>query len=178
MKLAGDFAVKNHVLTASGRKGLGWPLFAALIHCAMIAQPGSATAAEAARDPTLIQRENAQPGATDWQLTRVRLDKIDGFRCPWIEGYRSKQNVKAGESIDIMVSPDPPGKFKTAQLRRAASRLPRRKAAAMAKGTSASASTTWARLPATAAFISCSRARARARRSSALARATRMSASA
>ena len=60
--------------------------------------------------PGLIRDENAKPGADDWQLTRVRLDK-DGFRSPWIEGYCSKQSVKAGESIDIMVSTDPPRRF-------------------------------------------------------------------
>ena len=57
-------------------------------------------------------------------------------------------------------------------------RFPLRNAAAMARGISASASTTWARFRATWAFISCSRAVASARRSSAFARATRMSASA
>ncbi|MHC4398859.1 MAG: N,N-dimethylformamidase beta subunit family domain-containing protein [Planctomycetota bacterium] len=67
---------------------------------------------EPGRDATLIQRENARPGATDWQLTRVRLDKTDGFRSPWIEGYCSKQSVKAGEAIEIMVSTDPPQRFK------------------------------------------------------------------
>jgi len=71
-----------------------------------------ADAAEPApRDPKLIERENAKPGATDWQLTRVRLDKMDGFRCPWIEGYCSQQSVKAGETIQIMVSTDPPQRF-------------------------------------------------------------------
>lgn len=73
---------------------------------------GSSTRTEAAdRDPKLIERENARPGATDWQLTRVRLDGIDGFRCPWIEGYCSSQSVQAGESLDIMVSTDPPRRF-------------------------------------------------------------------
>ena len=57
-------------------------------------------------------------------------------------------------------------------------KFPSRKAAAMASGTSASAKTTPARLRATWAFISCSRAVAIARRSSAFARATRVSASA
>ncbi len=61
-------------------------------------------------DDNIIQRENRQPGATDWQLTRVRAD-ADGFRSPWIEGYCSKQSVEAGESIDIMVSTDPPRPF-------------------------------------------------------------------
>ncbi|MFH1267917.1 MAG: N,N-dimethylformamidase beta subunit family domain-containing protein [Planctomycetota bacterium] len=72
----------------------------------------AAAGAEPGRDPTLIERENAKPGATDWQLTRVRLDKSDGFRSPWIEGYCSKQSVKAGESIEIMVSTDPAHPFK------------------------------------------------------------------
>ncbi|MCR4416039.1 MAG: hypothetical protein NUV77_26790, partial [Thermoguttaceae bacterium] len=70
-----------------------------------------ATAAEPARAKSPIEIENAKPGAADWQLTRVRLDKIDGFRCPWIEGYCSKQSVRAGESIEIMISTDPPQKF-------------------------------------------------------------------
>src|SRR4051812_43823370 len=51
----------------------------------------------------LIAEENRKAGALDWQLTRVRAD-AGGFRSPWIEGYCSKQSVKAGESLDIMVS--------------------------------------------------------------------------
>ena len=58
-----------------------------------------------------IQVENRKPGATDWQLTRVRLDKSN-YRSPWIEGYCSKQSVLAGDALDIMVSTDPPVKFK------------------------------------------------------------------
>lgn len=57
-----------------------------------------------------IVQENRMPGATDWQLTRVRVDQ-DGFRSPWIEGYCSRQSVMAGETIDIMVSTDPPQPF-------------------------------------------------------------------
>ncbi len=60
----------------------------------------------------LIAEENLKPGSTDWQLTRVRLDKTGGFRSPWIEGYCSRQSVAAGETIDIMVSTDPPRPFK------------------------------------------------------------------
>ncbi|MHB1559662.1 MAG: N,N-dimethylformamidase beta subunit family domain-containing protein [Isosphaeraceae bacterium] len=59
----------------------------------------------------LIARENARPGALDWQLTRVRADG-PGFRSPWIEGYCSKQSVRAGESIDVMVSTRPVRKFR------------------------------------------------------------------
>ena len=35
-----------------------------------------------AAEPNLIQQENAREGATDWQLTRVRVDKTDGCRSP------------------------------------------------------------------------------------------------
>jgi hypothetical protein len=54
--------------------------------------------------------ENRHTGATDWQLTRVRVD-AQGFRSPWIEGYCSKQSVTNGETIDIMVSTNPPARF-------------------------------------------------------------------
>jgi hypothetical protein len=53
-----------------------------------------------------VQVENAREGATDWQLTRVRPDRA-GFRSPWIEGYASRQSVRAGGAIDLMVSTDP-----------------------------------------------------------------------
>jgi len=69
-----------------------------------------ATTPDRVPDPKLISEENKKTGATDWQLTRVRADK-DGFRSSWIEGYCSKQSVRAGEVIDIMVSTDPPRRF-------------------------------------------------------------------
>jgi hypothetical protein len=68
-----------------------------------------ASASYATAQPTSnpITRENAYEGATDWQLTRVRMNRSDGIRNPSIEGYCSKQSVFAGESIDIFVSTDP-----------------------------------------------------------------------
>jgi hypothetical protein len=57
-----------------------------------------------------IVAENRQSGAADWQLTRVRADS-EGFRSIQIEGYCSKQSVKAGEAIDIMISTNPPCRF-------------------------------------------------------------------
>lgn len=57
-----------------------------------------------------IVEENREPGATAWQLTRVRPDQA-GFRSPWIEGYCSRQSVQAGDEIEIMVSTDPPRPF-------------------------------------------------------------------
>ncbi len=61
-----------------------------------------------AENPVVV--ENRKPGSDDWQLTRVRVD-AQGFRSTWIEGYCSKQSVKAGESLDILVSTDPARKF-------------------------------------------------------------------
>jgi hypothetical protein len=58
-----------------------------------------------------IQLENRKPGALDWQLTRVRVDK-SGFRSPWIEGYCSHQSVQAGDVLQIMVSTAPAARFK------------------------------------------------------------------
>ena len=76
----------------------------------LVAVDGAEAHAPTPRDPELIRRENAKEGSTDWQLTRVRLDRR-GLRSPWIEGYCSKQSVEAGESIDILVSTDPPRPF-------------------------------------------------------------------
>ena len=76
-------------------------------------RPSDGSAALKERD--LVQRENSTPGAANWQLTRVRVIGAPGgglgHRCPWIEGYCSKQSVAAGESIEIMVSTNPPRKF-------------------------------------------------------------------
>ncbi|MCX7826869.1 MAG: hypothetical protein N2689_15120, partial [Verrucomicrobiae bacterium] len=57
-----------------------------------------------------IQIENRKPGAADWQLTRVRLDKAGGYRSPAIEGYCSQRSVSTGESFDLMVSSNPPAR--------------------------------------------------------------------
>jgi hypothetical protein len=78
---------------------------------ASVASRAAEAATQAEPDPLLIQRENQQAGATDWQLTRVRLDRPGGFRSPWIEGYCSRQSVAAGQSLDIMVSTDPAERF-------------------------------------------------------------------
>ena len=60
----------------------------------------------------LIEQENRHEGALDWQLTRIHLDKADGVRTSFIEGYASRQSVKAGETIDLFVSTKPASKFK------------------------------------------------------------------
>ena len=61
---------------------------------------------------SLISAENAKPGSHDWQLTRMRLDKNEGVRTSFVEGYCSKQSVKAGETLDIFVSTKPTACFK------------------------------------------------------------------
>jgi hypothetical protein len=83
-------------------------LFLSLL-CALFTMAASSNAA-AAKEPSPIVAENKLPGATDWQLTRVRVDG-GGFRSTWIEGYCSKQSVRAGESLDIMVSTNPTKNF-------------------------------------------------------------------
>ncbi len=91
-------------------KSCGWRGLALLFGVLFLGQlaPGIIRADEAA--PGLIRAENLKPGSTDWQLTRVQPDG-KGFRTPWIEGYCSKQSVKAGESIEIMVSTSPARRF-------------------------------------------------------------------
>src|SRR4051812_26874521 len=74
------------------REVVGGSVLASLI------RPSGASEAAQGAASDLIRRENQRPGATDWQLTRVRPDSA-GYRSPWIEGYGSRQSVKAGESI-------------------------------------------------------------------------------
>jgi hypothetical protein len=71
----------------------------------------SALAVEAKAAPNLIRDENARPGAHDWQLTRVRPDKSEQ-RTELIEGYCSRQSVKAGESISLHISTAPARPFR------------------------------------------------------------------
>jgi hypothetical protein len=73
---------------------------------------GTSAAQPVAAQPNLIRRENAREGATDWQLTRVRVDGSNGFRSAAIEGYCSRQSVEAGEKLQIMVSTEPAARFK------------------------------------------------------------------
>ncbi|WP_437231128.1 N,N-dimethylformamidase beta subunit family domain-containing protein [Planctomicrobium sp. SH661] len=61
-----------------------------------------------AANPIVV--ENQKEGSHNWQLTRVRVDG-SGFRCPWIEGYCSRQSVQAGDELDIFVSTDPARRF-------------------------------------------------------------------
>jgi hypothetical protein len=84
-------------------------LITILAFCVSSARPGEPFA-KAGRT-NIIQTENEKAGALDWQLTRVRLAKTDGFRSPLIEGYCSKQSVQAGDTLQIMVSTPPAARF-------------------------------------------------------------------
>jgi hypothetical protein len=59
----------------------------------------------------LIRRENARPGTTAWQLTKVRTNTGRGFRTSLIEGYCSQQSVEAGQTLRIHASTEPARRF-------------------------------------------------------------------
>jgi hypothetical protein len=67
--------------------------------------------ATAPRQPSLIRQENQRDGARDWQLTRIHIDSKSGYRSPRIEGYCSRQSVRAGDRLEIMVSTRPAARF-------------------------------------------------------------------
>ena len=58
-----------------------------------------------------IAAENQREGTTDWQLTYTRTDPATRYRSPWIEGYVSRASVRAGQSLDVMVSTRPAARF-------------------------------------------------------------------
>ena len=63
------------------------------------------------RQSDLIRAENQREGTTDWQLTYTRVDPKTRWRCPWIEGYVSRQSVRAGEPLDFFVSTNPAARY-------------------------------------------------------------------
>ena len=93
-----------------GALGLG--AMAALSSCAYIEKDsGSVTRKSVLGQADLIRRENEKPGTRDWLLTNTRIDPATRYRCPWIEGYCSHTSVRAGESISVHVSTNPPSLF-------------------------------------------------------------------
>jgi hypothetical protein len=58
-----------------------------------------------------LRAENEKPGTTDWMLANTRVDPQTRYRCPWIEGYCSRTSVRAGETLEIRVSTNPPSAF-------------------------------------------------------------------
>ncbi|PYI86908.1 MAG: hypothetical protein DME26_08025 [Verrucomicrobia bacterium] len=86
----------------------------ALSGCALDSNHRSQTGGgKSARFPSdLVRRENAKPGTRDWLLANTRIDPETKYRCPWIEGYCSRTSLRAGDSLDIFVSTDPPSPFR------------------------------------------------------------------
>src|SRR5271167_366013 len=68
-----------------------------------------AKAAPARHD--LIREENEKKGTRDWLLKNTRVDPKTRYRCPWIEGYCSHTSLRAGDTLAIMVSTNPPSPF-------------------------------------------------------------------
>ena len=71
------------------------------------------------RDNPIVE-ENRKPGTPEWQLQYTNCDdpitlaafpKVRRLRSSGIEGYASRTSVLPGETIDFMVSMDPPGRF-------------------------------------------------------------------
>jgi hypothetical protein len=72
----------------------------------------AARAGAAAADRDAIRAENDREGTPDWQLSFMRTDpKTNSLRSRVIEGYASHMSVRPGETIELMVSTDPPGPF-------------------------------------------------------------------
>ena len=65
-----------------------------------------------AAKPDLVRRENEKPGTREWMLTKTRVDPATKYRCPWVEGFCSKVSVRAGETLNVFVSTDPPSPFR------------------------------------------------------------------
>lgn len=71
---------------------------------------GRVEGADVPRRSDAVVRENERPGTTDWQLTYTRVDK-GGYRCPWVEGFATRQSLRAGDTLEVCVSTDPPAPF-------------------------------------------------------------------
>ena len=69
------------------------------------------------RQKNIIVTENEKPGTTDWILTKVVRHADEPYDKGWhrrteIEGYVSHMSIKAGDSLKIYVSTDPPAYYK------------------------------------------------------------------
>jgi hypothetical protein len=87
-----------------------------LLKGAAAAGLASVLGAEASAEPTpacrdLIREENDKPGTTDWVLKNTRVDPKTKYRCPWVEGYCSHTSLRAGDTLSVMVSTNPPSPF-------------------------------------------------------------------
>jgi hypothetical protein len=60
--------------------------------------------------PSLVEQENQRPGAWDWQLTRVRVNR-GNYRTSLVEGYCSHQSLAVGQRLKLFVSTEPARRF-------------------------------------------------------------------
>ena len=79
---------------------------------ALAAQPAARSGQDARPIPSESVAKTTMPGTRDWMATNVSIDPKTKYRCPWIEGYASKTSVRAGESISLHVSTNPPSPFR------------------------------------------------------------------
>ena len=70
--------------------------------------PLGGCAAATTRRRDAIRRENENPGTTDWMLTNTRVEPVAKYRSPGIEGFCSRNSVRAGETIEFKISTNPP----------------------------------------------------------------------
>jgi hypothetical protein len=91
------------------RRNLLKGMAAAGLSSALDPLAGALAKPPASRD--LIRTENEKPGTTEWMLTNTRVDPKTRYRCPWIEGYCSHTSLKAGATLRIMASTNPPSPF-------------------------------------------------------------------
>jgi hypothetical protein len=76
-----------------------------------VLDPGATLALPEPARRELIRAENEKPGTADWQLAKTRVDPKTRYRCPWIEGYASHTSLRAGDTLTLMVSTNPPTPF-------------------------------------------------------------------
>jgi hypothetical protein len=74
-------------------------------------RPGAVWTESSNSHRDLIRAENEKSGTTGWQLTYTKIDPDTRYRSPLIEGYVSRASIRAGETLDLMVSTNPAGPF-------------------------------------------------------------------
>jgi hypothetical protein len=99
---------RRDFIKTGGAAVIGAQMTASALPAAEAANAGAG--GERVPQPELIRKENAKAGSS-FQLTRMRPDGSKSFRSSVIEGYCSRQSVKAGETLDIFVSCKPASPF-------------------------------------------------------------------
>lgn len=66
--------------------------------------------------PNLIEDENRRSGTTDWMLTRVTRHHDERYTDGWrrrelVEAYADRTSIRAGESLGVHVSTNPPARY-------------------------------------------------------------------